>query len=72
MIAKGLPLWAVLREDPRAGIVEVVAAGVRPEHLEARMEEFRATTSPLKRKVCLARLVVDEILEEGEEAAVRA
>jgi hypothetical protein len=70
VIARGLPVFAILREDARSGIVEVLAAGVRPEHAEARMDDFRATTGKEKRRLYRVRMSVEEVLEEAVEAAV--
>ena len=70
MIAPGYPLFAVVREDPSTGILEVLSCGQNEAFAEARMDDYRLTSSGKRRKVTRVRLVVAEVLEEYEEQSV--
>lgn len=71
MIAKGMPLYAVVREDETTGILEVLACGQNAGFTEGKMDDYRRTTSGKTRKVSLLRLAVDEIVDEYREEPVR-
>ena len=70
MIAPGLPLYAVVREEPSTGILEILSCGQNADFAEARMDDYRLTSSGKRRKVTRVRLVVAEVLEEYEEQSV--
>jgi hypothetical protein len=71
MIAKGSVLYAVVRDDLAAGCVEVLACGQNAAFLEAKMDDYRFTSSGKRRKVARVRLIVEEVVEEYEERPVK-
>ena len=71
MIDKGMPLYAVVREDPATGYVEVLSCGVSEAFAEGKMDDYRATSSGKRRKVSMVRVSVDVVIEEYVEVAVR-
>lgn len=71
MIAKGMPLYAVVREDEATGILEVLACGQNAGFAEGKMDDYRRTSSGRTRRVSLLRLAVEEIVEEYLEQPVR-
>ena len=71
MISKGQPMFAVMREDPATGYFEVLSCGSSAPYAEAKMDDYRTTSSGKTRRVSLVRLAVEEVVEEFVEAAVR-
>ncbi len=71
MITKGMPLYAVVREDDATGIVEVLSCGQSAAFAEGKMDDYRFTSSKKRRKVALVRLAVEEVVEDYQEQAVR-
>jgi hypothetical protein len=71
VIARGQPLYAVLREDEATGILEVLACGQNAGFAEGKMDDYRYTSSRKRRKVTLVRLAVEAVIEEYREQGVR-
>ncbi len=71
MIAKGTPLYAVVREDEATGIVEILSCGQSAKFAEGKMDDYRFTSGGKRRRVALVRLAVDEVVEDYQEQPVR-
>jgi hypothetical protein len=71
MIAKGMPFYAVVREETATGYFEVLSCGMSQAFAEGKMDDYKATTSGKQRKVSLVKLVVESVVEEYVEVAVR-
>lgn len=71
MIAKGMPLYAVVREDDATGIVEVLSCGQSAAFAEGKMDDYHFTSGGKRRRVALVRLAVEEVVEEYQEQPVR-
>lgn len=71
MITRGTPMFAVVREEPTTGYVEVLSCGSSQAYAEGKMDDYRATTSGKRRKVSLVKLAVEAVVEEYVEDSVR-